>query len=302
MRPTRPGPFVLLAFACVVVVGGSNFVAVRLSNRELPPFYGAGLRFVLASVLLFAVVAVARIPLPRGRALLGAVIFGFLNFFAGYAFFYWGLQRVPAALGGVVFGTVPLLTFVLTVVQGQERFRWRGVVGASIAIAGVAVMVGAPAGGSVPFLYILAVILSALGAAESAVVVKHFPPAHPIALNTVAMAVGAPFLLALSALSGESWSIPRDATTWWALAYLIPIGSVGLFIGYVYVVQKWTATGASYQFVLFPVVTALTGALIADESLSASIAIGGVLAVTGTYIGALAGRREHVVVTGEPVG
>ncbi len=278
-----------MAFAFVVIVGGSNFVAVRLSNRELPPFYGAGVRFALASVLLLAIVAVTRIPLPRGRGLVGAVIFGLLNFFAAYALFYWGLQRVPAALGGVVFGTVPLLTFALAVVQRQERFRWRALLGAAIAIAGVVVMVGAPGNADVGFVYILAVVASAVGAAEAAVVIKHFPAVHPIALNTVAMGVGTIFLLVLSALAGEPWTVPRDPATWWALAYLIPVGSVGLFVGYVYVVQMWTASGASYQFVLFPAVTALTGALIVDEPLSISIAIGGALAVIGTYVGALAG-------------
>lgn len=38
---------VWLVFATVVLVGGGNFVAVRFSNRELAPFWGAGLRFAL---------------------------------------------------------------------------------------------------------------------------------------------------------------------------------------------------------------------------------------------------------------
>jgi drug/metabolite transporter (DMT)-like permease len=298
----RPGPLVFVAFAFVVVVGGTNFVAVRISNRELPPFFGAGVRFGLAAALLLAVCAVARIPLPRGRALLGAVCFGVLNFFAAYAVFYWGLQRVPAALGGVVFGTVPLMTFVLAVLQRQERFRWRALLGACVAIAGVAVMAGSPGNAIVPVVYLLAVVASAAGAAESAIVIKHFPPVRTIPLNAVATAVGAPLLFAVSLLAGERWSVPSSAATWWSLVYLIPLGSVGLFIGYVYVVQRWTASGASYQFVLFPIVTAITGAIFADERLSAAIAIGGVLVIAGTWIGALAGNRADEIVPVEPVG
>jgi drug/metabolite transporter (DMT)-like permease len=298
----RPGRLVLIAFAFVVVVGGSNFVAVRFSNRELPPFYGAGLRFALATVLLAAIVALSRIPLPRGRALTGAIVFGVLNFFASYAFFYWGLQKVPAALGGVVFGAIPLLTFLLAVVQRQEQFRWRALVGASIAISGVAVMIGTPGKGDVPFLYLLAVIASAAGAAEAAVVVKHFPAVHPIAMNSVAMAVGTVCLLALSAAHGERWTVPSEPATLWALAFLVPVGSVGLFIGYVYVVQHWTASGASYQFVLFPIVTALTGALIADEPLRPAIAVGGALVIVGTWVGALARDDHRSVRPVEPIG
>jgi drug/metabolite transporter (DMT)-like permease len=302
VQTRRPGPLTVVAFAVVVIVGGTNFVAVRLSNRELAPFYGAGVRFAMSAAILIVGLAVIRIRVPRGRALLGAVIYGVLNFFAGYAFFYWGLQDVPAALGGVIFGTVPLLTFVLAVSQRQEAFRWRPVFGAAIAIAGVVVMVGAPGSTDVRLVALAAVVLSAIGAAETAIVIKHFPSSHPVALNAVAMTVGCVLLLALSALSGEPWTLPDRAATWWSLVYLAPIGSVGLFIGYVYVVQTWTATGASYQFVLFPVVTGITGALIADEPLSATIAIGGALAVAGTYVGALAGGEEVEVVPAEPVG
>ena len=302
VRFTQPGPRTLVAFAFVVVVGGSNFVGVRLSNRELPPFFGAGVRFALASVLLIGIAVLARMALPQGRALVGAIAFGVINFFADYAFFYWGLQKVPAALGGVIFGTVPLLTFVLAIAQRQERFRWRGVAGAAIAIGGVVVMLGGPGSPHVPFVYVAAVVVSAVGAAEAAIVIKHFPDVHPIPLNAIAMTVGTILLLALSAVTGERWALPQNATTWWALAYLAPIGSVGLFIAYVFVVQTWTASGASYQFVLFPVVTAVVGALIADERLSAAIAVGGALAVLGTYVGALAGPREPEVVPSEPIG
>ena len=284
----RPTPLTLVAFALVALIGGSNFVAVRLSNRELEPFFGAGVRFGGASLLLFAIAFLTRKEVPRGRALVGVLIFGVINFFAAYAFVYWGLQRVPAALAGVVFGAVPLMTLMLAVAQRIERFRWRAALGASVAIAGVAVMAGAPANAEVPLVYFGAVVLSALGAAQAAVHIKRFPPVHPFAMNALAMATGAVLLLALSALSGERWVVPSRATTWYTLAFIVPIGSVALFVLYVYVVHRWTASAASYQFVLFPVVAAVVGAIVADEALDISVAIGGVLVVAGTYVGALA--------------
>lgn len=47
---SRPSGRVLLVFAIAVLIGGSNFVAARFSNRELAPFWGAGLRFGIAGV------------------------------------------------------------------------------------------------------------------------------------------------------------------------------------------------------------------------------------------------------------
>ncbi len=293
MSRSGPAPKTLVAFGFAVLFGGSNFVAVRLSNRELPPMYGAGIRFAAAASLLFVIATVARIALPRGRSLRGALIFGTLNFFAGYALFYWGLQEVPAALAGVIFGAVPLFTFVLAVAQRLERFVWRAALGAAVAIAGIAVMAGSPSKGSVPPVYLAAVLLSALTAAQTTVVIKRFPAAHPVVMNAVGMAVGAPLLLLLSLLSGERWVVPDRPATWSSLAFLVVFGSVGLFILFVYVIQNWTASGASYQFVLIPIVAALGGWLVLGESLTSSLAFGGVLVIAGVYIGALARTQDE---------
>jgi drug/metabolite transporter (DMT)-like permease len=298
----RPSPATLVAFVFFVLIGGSNFVAVRFSLRELDPFYAAGIRFALASSLLFAIAAVARVALPRGRALRGAVIYGLLNFFVAYAFFYWGAQRVPAALGSVIFGAVPLMTVLLAAAQGIERLRGRAILGGLIAVAGVLVTVGAPANASVPLLYLGAVVVSAAGAAQTAIVLKRFPDIRPVSMNAIGLGLGAILLLVTSLASGESWIVPSRPATWSALGFMVPVGSVLLFVLYVFIVQHWTATGASFQFVLFPVVAAIAGALIAGEALDARIAIGGLLALVGVYIGALAGGRTPIEHTEAPVG
>ena len=46
-----PDRLALGAFVGAVVIGGSNFVGVRISNRELDPLWGAGLRFGLATIV-----------------------------------------------------------------------------------------------------------------------------------------------------------------------------------------------------------------------------------------------------------
>jgi hypothetical protein len=64
-----PDTLTLGAFAVVVTLGAGNFLAVRMSNLELPPFWGAGLRFGLAALSFVAIVLVLRLPWPRGREL-----------------------------------------------------------------------------------------------------------------------------------------------------------------------------------------------------------------------------------------
>src|SRR5918992_3843535 len=127
---------ILLAFTGVVLLAGSNIVAVRFSNRELDPFWGAGIRFLGASVILWVLASRTRLPLPRGKALAGALLYGLLSFSIAYAFFYWGSQEVPAGLGGTVMASVPLLTVLLAATHRLEPLRIRAIVGAVVALAG----------------------------------------------------------------------------------------------------------------------------------------------------------------------
>jgi drug/metabolite transporter (DMT)-like permease len=282
---------ILLAFAGVVLLAGSNIVAVRFSNRELDPFWGAGIRFVGASTILWALVARGRYSLPRGRALGGAVLYGILSFLIAYAFFYWGSQEVPAGLGGTIMASVPLLTVLLAAAHRLERLRFRGVLGAVLALAGIAVMSSGALAGDISLVSVLAVVIAAAAAAESGIVLKLLPSSHPVVTNAVGMSVGAVLLLALSSVTHESWEMPESPSVWAAVVYLA-IASPFLFMLIVYVIQRWTATGASYQFVLFPIVSVLGGAILLGEEVTSSLLLGAPLVLAGVYVGALSGSED----------
>lgn len=278
----------LLAFGGVVLFGASNIVAVRFSNRELDPFWGAGIRFAASAAVMFGLVALRRLPLPRGRSLAGALGYGTLAFAVSYALFYVGVQRVPAGLAAVIMASVPLLTFVLAVAQRLERFRWRGLVGAVVAMTGIALIAAEPPGGSVPIGSLLLVVGAATTAAQSGIVVKRLPESHPITTNAVAMATGSALLLVTSVAIGEESSLPSSASVWTALLYLMLVGTPLLFICYLLVLERWSASAASYQFVLFPPVSVLLGAALLGEPITVGLLLGVPFVLAGVYVGALA--------------
>jgi drug/metabolite transporter (DMT)-like permease len=280
-----------------VLLGGSNFVAVRFSNRELAPLFGAGARFALAAVVLVVWSLVARAALPRGRQLKVAVAYGVLTFTFGYALAYWALQELPAGIGAVVFGSTPLLTVLLAGAHGLERVTWRGIGAALLAVVGILILAD-PGGGGVPMVRLAAMVGGALAAAESGVLLKMVPATSPVATNGVAMAVGAGGLLVWSVLGGDAWTLPTESTTWVALLYLAVPGSVGLFALFLFVLERWTASAASYMAALFPVVAMIGGALVLDEAITTSGAIGAVVVLGAVYLGALrseAGRAPKAV-------
>lgn len=283
----------LAAFLAIIVLGGSNAVAIKIGNGELPPFWGATMRFGLATVLLGAIALVARPPWPRGRSLVGAVLYGLIGFAASNAFAYFGLVDAPAGVAGVLVATAPLLTLLLAVVQRLEKFRWQGMVGSLVAAAGIAVVFSNQIGAQVPLLSLLALFGVALSIAETNVVAKLIPPGHPISANLIGLGVGTVVLGALSLIVGEDRAMPTGARTWVSLLYLVSVGSVALFWTYLYVLAHWTATATSYAFLLMPLWTVAAAALLLDEPISLLFVVGGALVIGGTYVGAFLIPRHH---------
>jgi drug/metabolite transporter (DMT)-like permease len=286
----------VLAFIVGTVLAGGNAVGVRVSNRELDPLWGAGLRFLLAACLLGVVMAVMRLPLPRRRALLGVLLYGALIFGGAFSFAYYALVRIHAGLGQTLLALVPLATLLLAALQRQEQLRLDAVVGTLFSIAGIGVVSGVSGSEAVPLLSLLAVLGAVLCFAEATVLVRHFPAVHPVTTNAVGMITGAAILITLSLLLGESIRLPEGGATWLALAYMVVLGSGPVFVLYLVVVRLWSASRAAYTFVLIPLVTVLLSAWIDDEPIDAALVFGGLLVLAGVYIGALRPARSLGVI------
>lgn len=282
----------LAAFVTAVLVLGVNFVAVKFSNQELPPFWGASLRFVIASVLLFGIVQLRNIPMPQGAALTGAVLFGLFSFALNYGFLYWGLTRVSSGTASVVFATIPLFTQLLATLIGQESLTWRGMLGAAIVIAGIAVVFLEQLRFDIPLLYLGSILLGVVSSALSGIVVKHYPKSHPVSTNVVGMGFGAALLLGLSFLTRETKSLPSLPVTWLALAWLVFSSIVG-FVLIVWLLSRWSATATSYIGVLTPLVTVAVASLLAGETPTLTFLGGSVLVLSGVYVGALSPQSSR---------
>ncbi len=295
---TLSGHATLIAFVLFVLLGGSNAVAIRFSNHELPPFWGATLRFALAALIFWAIVVARRIALPTGRALLGTLLYGAIAIGASYGFAYWSLVRVEAGRATVFLAFVPLLTLLLATAHGLERLSWRRVAGALIAVAGIVVVVGGGLGTDLTLPLLLALIAGVSCNAEGAVIFKLLPKGDPVATNAVAFTTGAAVLAGVSMLAGEKWSLPAAANTWAALTYLVVIGSVVVFYLYLFVLGRWPVSRAAYGFVLLPVAGVSISAWLTGEVVTVSFLLGALVVLLGVWLGAIS--RSPRAVPAEP--
>jgi drug/metabolite transporter (DMT)-like permease len=280
-------------FGVGTVLAGANSVGIRFSNRELDPFWGATLRFTLAAAVLGGLMALMRLEVPSARELGYAALYGVLSFGAAYALLYAALVHVHAGLAQTLLALVPLLTLLIAAAEGQEVFRLRSLLGALVAVAGVAAIAGTPMEGEVPLLAVLGVVVTAAFFAQGTVLIRHVQM-HPVTLNAYGMGVGGAMLFVVSLIAGESFSVPSRGATWLALAYLVFLGSVAVFVIFADVLRHWEASRAAYGFVLTPFVTVVLSAWLDDEPLGWGLAVGGALVLVGVYVGALRdGAREE---------
>jgi drug/metabolite transporter (DMT)-like permease len=282
-----PDRITLLAFVLMVLAGGGASVAIRFTYVELPPFWSGTARFFVGALMFWTLMVLRKIKVPQGKALLGAILFGALSVGGAFILIAWGLVKTPASLYQVLMALVPLLTLFLAYVHGLESISRRGILGSLLALVGIAIALGGATGIELSVPHVFAIIAAAGFMAEAGVVAKKFPRNHPIATSAISMTVGAIMLGAVSLFAGERWVIPSQLETWIAFGYLILFVNLVTFLLYLFILDRWTASGTSYGFVVIPLVTVVVAATLAGEQITWNFILGGILVLSGVLFGAL---------------
>jgi len=284
-----------IALGVVYLAWGSTYLAIRVGVGHLPPFFLAGIRYVIAGTLLYPIgrwaAARGRGPgesgaRPGWKAWFAGAVIGILLLFAGNGGVTVAETTLPSGLAAVLVATVPLWMIVFAwPVQGQ-RVTGRSAVGLVAGLAGVAILVGGSASGRVSGVLI---VLGASAAWGFGSVLGHRLPLPPQAMLAAAveMLAGGGVLLAVAAGTGEfgriGWaSVP--ASSWLALAYLVVPGSILAFTAYGYALARLPlATVSTYAYVN-PVVAVLAGIVVLGEQFTWREGLGAALVVASVVI------------------
>jgi drug/metabolite transporter (DMT)-like permease len=284
-------------FVAIALIGGGNPVGVAIVVDELDPLWAAGLRFLAAGAIFALATVVFRVPIPHGRGLLGALLYGTFGFFGAFAFLFWGLQDTPPGTSQIIIALVPLITLGLAVAHRLERFSLRALIGALIAFGGLAFVLSDRIRADVPPISLVAILGGAIFLAEAGIILKLTPRAHPLASNAVGMLGGGALLLAASALVGDRWALPTQPDTWAAMAFIVLGGSVAVFGLFALLLGRWTVSAVSYSLLLQPIPAMLYSAWLTNEPITPALLVGGAVVVVGVYIGALARSQPEAEVT-----
>lgn len=282
-----------VAFAGCTAIWGSTFLAIRIGNEAVPPLWAATLRLVLAAAILFAVARATGAVFPRGTSLRDIALYGLFQFGLNFGLLYWGENAgVPSGVTAVVYATIPLSTALFAFGLGLERLDPVKLAAALAGIAGVVVIFAGQLGVGVPLAGLVAVVLSSTSAALSGVYLKRARSRSPFMANAIGSLIGVPICLAGALLLGESLALPGTVEGWAPILYLTLLGSLGAYVLYAWLLQRWSATSASFIGVTIPVIALALGALVRDER-PAPLAFAGAAIVIASVVVSLRRGTGH---------
>jgi len=139
----------LIAYILVCTVWGSTYLAIRVGVMHLPPLLFAGIRFVIAGLLLAGIMLAAGDRLPRtSRDWKVLAITGLFLLLGGNAVVVWAEQHVESGAASVFVAAVPLWAAFFDALWpgGTTVFSWRVGVGLALGFLGSALLAGVTPG------------------------------------------------------------------------------------------------------------------------------------------------------------
>ena len=294
-----------LVFLLLCCIWGSTWLFIKLGLRDLPPVSFAAVRFVLASTILFAVVAARRTGLPRtAREWSLIAVTGVLSFTLNYGLVFWGEQHISSGLAALLQATIPVfgMLFAHPYLPG-ERLTAVRLGGALLGVAGVGVIFSnqMEAGGASAAWGSAAIVAGAACAAYANVLVK----ARGGALDPAVLAAGqmlcglVPLVGFGLAFEGSPLGLRWTALAVASLVYLTLVGSVAAFLLYYWLVRNMDVTKTMLIALVTPLVAVTLGMLVLGESLTWRTLAGGALIMSGIGLVVLRRRSRRAGEEGE---
>lgn len=276
---------VVLALGAVYLVWGSTYLGIRFAlEGGYPPLLMAGMRFVAAGALLYAVLRLRGMPAPtraqwRDLAIMGTLLLGLGNGMVCIA-----QQTVSSGLAAVAVASCPLWMGLFAALRGERPTRIE-LIGLAVGFAGVlwlnagSSLTASPQG-------LIALLVAPLAWAFGSVWSRSRALPSPFMTAAGQMLCGGVLMVAAGWLLGERFTEAPTLRGTLSVAYLTVFGSILAFSAYAWLLQNVRASLASSYAYVNPLIAVALGAWLAGERFSAhdlgamAVILAGVVAIT----------------------
>lgn len=278
----------ILALIWVGFFWGTTWIASKEGVRYIPGIQMAAIRQFIAGLLYIVFFLLTKAPWPKGKQWKTIVILAILNFTLSNGLSTAGVKYISSGLGAIIAAIFPIWVVLISFFRG-ERIAKLAVTGTLISFAGICVIFYEHLGDFlIPdfrlgiILSVIATITWAFGTLYTKKKAATFNPYFSLGLQ---MFISSLLLFAYNGATGISVNLNQiPLNTWLAIAYLVIVGSLITFTIFIYSLQHLPPEVSSLYAYMNPVVAVLLGSIIFGETLSISIALGGIVTLFGLYL------------------
>ncbi|MBV6511454.1 MAG: S-adenosylmethionine/S-adenosylhomocysteine transporter [Ignavibacteriaceae bacterium] len=288
----------ILLYILLCLIWGTTWLAIRLGLEDFAPFFSAGLRFVVAAVVLGAIIYLKKIPLPFDKkSMLIYIMLGMFSFFVPFGMVYWGEQHVSSGLAAVLFAVYPFgVTVFSHFILRNEEITPRKVAGMVLSFAGVYTIFHNSIGGGSD-LYVIGMFMILISAVMQAYILvlfkKHGSYLNALSVNFIPVLIaGVSFFISSAIIEPEPVKQITAAGISTTL-YLGIFGTVITFTTYYYLLKRIPLLLLSFIAFITPVIAVIADWLFAAEKLSEKDLIGSALVVAGLGIANLVFNKKN---------
>jgi drug/metabolite transporter (DMT)-like permease len=282
-------PLIIAAFFAIYVIWGSTYLLNKIAVGQLPPFMLAGVRFVVAGILIFAIALLMGKSIRINRKqFINAGIAGFLFLSYGNGIVVWALKYVDSNFAALEISAQPLVILLMMWLVQGKRIQPMSLVGVGLGIIGMYLLIDqenvvqqehSTAGILMIFSAMLAWGYGSLFVGKADLPSNYF-------VNTgYQMFIGGILLGIMSLAFGETW-VPLGAwqePTLWAMILLVLFGSIVAFTSFNFLLKVVSPEKVATNTYVNPIVAMFLGWYFLDETIPfQSVAAAGIL-LTGVY-------------------
>lgn len=287
----------VLVWLILAFIWSTTWIFIKIGLGDLPPIAFSAARFILSAAILFALIKVQRIVLPKTpKEWRLAALTGVLQFSINYSCVFWSEQYITSGLAAVLQATIPVFGLgVGWIFLPTERVTAQKIIAVALGMVGVAVIFidQLRVDNWLAFIGCVVVVVGAYAAAQSSVLTKaKASNIHPAAFVFCQMLCGLPLIIIYSLLAeGNPLTYKWSWTALGCILYLAVFGSVIAFWLYYWLLHRVESTRAMMISLVTPFLAVIIGAVTFRESLSPQTYFGGIMIVAS--IALIVFRKTH---------
>ena len=280
---------IVLAFIAIYVIWGSTYLFNKIAVTELPPFFLAFIRFIIAGILMILLALISKQKLTISKKQFSnSVIASFFFLIYGNGVFVWALRYVDSGFGALLASTQPLFVLFLLRLIDRKPLQKKSIIGVCLGMIGMYILVSqqelTTSEGSL--LGVFMMLTCVLSWSYGSVFVSKADLPKSFMVTTGYQMLVAGFVLAITSLSiDEQWTSPLTWSTNVQLSMflLIFFGGVIAFTAFNYLLKVVSPEKVSTSAYVNPIIALFMGWYFLDEVFTIQSIIASVILLTGVY-------------------